>query len=344
MTTIRENTLIEQLVREMPRSSKQIGGLQQSDAELIRLPGSDTILAVTTDSIAEEIEIGLYRDPHLIGWMAVVVNASDLAAVGAEPFGILLNETLPHNYSPENRSRLQEGIRDACVACNLPVFGGDTNASSHLQVGATALGLVRSGQPMTRIGCRPGDWLFASDQLGMGSVHAIAAFQGLNGHAGSVPAYMPAPRLKEGQLLRPYASACMDTSDGALAALDQLSRLNDVGFDLTLTEAIHPAANALAAELGIPAWMMLAGLHGEFELLFTIPQEAADPFVHHAGSVGWQPRPIGRVVDQAGVRVDDRGERILLDTGSIRNLFDEPSPDIRTIILQLKSMEEPCTQ
>jgi len=90
---VRENALVESLVRALPRSSLQRNGVGESDAELVRLPGSDLLLAITNDAIVEEIEIGLYRDPYLIGWVTVVASASDLAAVGADPVGILLSQT-----------------------------------------------------------------------------------------------------------------------------------------------------------------------------------------------------------------------------------------------------------
>lgn len=344
MTTILENAMIEALVTGMPRSTRQVGNLQESDAELIRMPGTDTVLAITTDSIAEEIEIGLYSDPYVIGWMAVIVNASDLAAVGASPLGILLNETLPEGLSAEDRSRLQRGIRDACDACELPVFGGDTNTARHFQVGATAVGYVDGGSPMTRVGCKPGDYLFASGPLGLGSCFALAQLDGSVIPPSIEIDYRPEPRLREGQVVRAFATACMDTSDGALAALDQLMRLNSVGFEVKVSGALHPATEQLTGLLGLPAWMMLAGLHGEFELLFTVPHENVEGLFGRARSDGWEPLWLGRVVSDAGVWVEEADRRSALDTGRIRNLFAEPFEDVHTCILRLKTMEEPCTQ
>ena len=102
-----ENAYIERLVRELPRSPLQLNRLQEADAELIRLPGTTAVVALKTDAIVEEIETGLYADPWLLGWMAVTVNASDLAAVGAEPVGVLLNETLAPDAEGEKPRRLR---------------------------------------------------------------------------------------------------------------------------------------------------------------------------------------------------------------------------------------------
>ncbi len=74
MNEIRENALIEGLVKGFPRSPLQQNRPHQADAELVHLPGTDALLALTTDSVVEEVESGLYTDPYLIGWMTVVVN------------------------------------------------------------------------------------------------------------------------------------------------------------------------------------------------------------------------------------------------------------------------------
>ena len=156
--------------------------------------------------------------------------------------------------------------------------------------------------------------------------------------------YRPAPRLREGRLLRSFASACMDTSDGALAAVDQLERLNDVGFVLELSEAVHPAAAQMADLLRLPPWMMLAGLHGEFELLFTVSPDVDEGLLYGAECDGWRPVYVGHVVAEPGVWVVEEGRSSALDTGGIRNLFAEPPRDVREIIAQLKTMVKPCTQ
>jgi len=63
-----ENNLINSLITNFPRSEHQINKVHETDAELLTL-GNRSVLAITTDSIAEEIETGLYKDPYLTGWM-----------------------------------------------------------------------------------------------------------------------------------------------------------------------------------------------------------------------------------------------------------------------------------
>lgn len=331
LNAVRENALIEALVAGFARSPSQLNGLHESDAELVRLPGTDAVLALTTDSIVEEIEAGLYADPYLIGWMTVIASASDLAAVGAEPVGLLLNETLTGRDRSDFLSGLQAGLRDACSACGLPLLGGDTNFSSRLQLSASALGIVPDGRPLTRLGCRPGDYIFSTGPFGSGSAYAFVRLSA-GRPAADVPFnYRPQPRLREGQLLRRFASCCTDTSDGLLAALDQLARLNDVGFVLEtgLETLVDDQAYRLTQAAGIPAWLALAGPHGEFELVFTLPETQVDALLAAASAQGWTPLRLGRVVQGRDVSLSQAGTLEALDTGRIRNLFEECGGDPR---------------
>lgn len=341
MDEILENSLIARLAGGFPRSPLQRNRLQETDAELLALPGSESILALTTDWVVEEIESGLYDDPYLIGWMTVIVNASDLAAVGAEPLGILINENLPRDATPDFVSRLQDGIRDASAASGLFVLGGDTNVSARLEMGGAAVGLIDGAPPLTRIGCRPGDYLLGSGAFGSGSAFAFVQFVLRKGGSQVDFSFQPKPRLKEGRLLRGFASCCMDTSDGLLATLDQLMRLNSVGFDLDCAAEtlVDPATLSLSRNARIPTWIAVAAHHGEFELVFTVPPDRLDALAPAAAAIGWEPRVIGRVVQQPQISLSVEGRGRVLDMGRIRNLFVESGDDIDAYFRGLLQMD-----
>ncbi|MBP1683766.1 MAG: hypothetical protein H6Q27_1333, partial [Ignavibacteriaceae bacterium] len=108
LNEILENKIINSLISGFERSPHQLNYPHESDAEIIQL-NDNTKLAITTDSISEEISTGLYDDPYLIGWMIVTVNMSDLAAVGASPLGILISEIIPKEFSRVKIKELQNG-------------------------------------------------------------------------------------------------------------------------------------------------------------------------------------------------------------------------------------------
>ncbi|MEW5924921.1 MAG: thiamine-phosphate kinase [Candidatus Zixiibacteriota bacterium] len=342
LNDIYENELISMLARKLPRAPHQINSLHESDAELISLPGSDIILAVTFDSIVEEIQTGLYRNPYLIGWMMVTVSASDLAAVGAKPIGIMLTETIRPESSDEFLNKLQSGIGKACEKYGLYVLGGDTNISDKMQMGATAIGIIADGRYMTRRGCNCGDLLFASGPLGIGSAFALINQLKKGRGWGKSIEFMPVARLEEGRILRNYASCCMDTSDGALVTLDQLMRLNNVGFDIEmpLERILHPKAMKAAERYSLPLWTFLAGPHGEFELIFTIPEKYLDEFIMTSKRMKWSPIKMGRVTNKPEIRIVTGDMKVVLPTGRTRNLFDDVNHDGANYITELLAIDK----
>jgi thiamine-monophosphate kinase len=320
MQHIEENALIARIATMLPRSLSQVNTLQESDAEILRLPGLDNLmLAVTTDAIVEEIESGLYANPYLLGWMTVMANLSDLAAVGAEPLGLLIAQTLPHGISGADLASIQTGIRDACLQAGTCVLGGDTNFSDRLHTTGTGIGILSDGRPLMRTPCEPDQLVFCTGLLGMGN--AFAALRILGHNACESFPYRPSARLREGRSLRSCATACMDTSDGLIPTLDQLGRLNRCGFLLTKPpeELIAPAALQVAHATGITPWMLLAAPHGEFELVFTVHRNRLTDLQYSAQQAGWTPLQIGIVTREKGITLQNRGTLSEADLASIRN-------------------------
>jgi thiamine-monophosphate kinase len=335
---ILENQMVEQLARAFRRSPEQVNRLNESDAEIIRLWNSATKLAITTDSIVEEIASGLYDDPYMIGWMTAVANFSDLAAVGAAPVGLLIAETLPPDLPEGFLSDLQRGIDDACSACGSYVLGGDTNTGSVLDLTGCALGIIEGQNVISRVGCAPGDLLYSSGLLGSGNAFAISRFVSARARY----PYAPCARIREGQIIREFASASMDTSDGTLTTLDQLLRLNNIGFrlDNNWKAALAPAAVDVAARAAIPSWLLLAGQHGEFELLFTVAPEQEQGLLDRADSAHWLPIKLGTVVPQPEISLEIYGTTSRIDTARIRDASFAAHGNVGVYISELMNIDQ----
>ena len=154
------------LLSRFIRSPKQLNKVHETDAEIIELENSPYNLAITIDTISEEIKTGLYSDPYQIGWMSVMVNMSDLAAVGASPLGIVISQILPKDISDDFLSKLQNGINDACKKCGTFVLGGDTNFGDELIISGCAIGTVEKGKYLKRVGCKTGDKIYVTGKVG----------------------------------------------------------------------------------------------------------------------------------------------------------------------------------
>ena len=326
LNSILENQAINKLIESFERSPLQLNKPHESDAEIIRL-NDNTKLAITTDSISEEISTGLYDDPYMIGWMIVTVNMSDLAAVGASPLGILVSEIIPKNFSDEKVTELQKGISDACIAYNTFILGGDTNEGERLVLTGTAIGIIKNGKPLTRIGCKTDDILFSSGKLGSGNAYAISK---LISQTNSLSNYQPLARTNYSNVINKYASCCMDTSDGFISTVDQLTRLNNVGFEIgsDWLNAFDDTALKYVNNLNIPAWLLLAGQHGEFELIFTIPKDSKAAFLEESLNSGFEPVELGKVIPEKEVKINIYGNLTPINTTMIRNLPVEANGDI----------------
>ncbi|MBI3112653.1 MAG: thiamine-monophosphate kinase [Ignavibacteriales bacterium] len=320
MLDILENQILSRRTELYRRSPFQLNSHQHADAELLNIGGVQ--LAVTADTLVEEIHSGLYADPFLIGWMTVMVSMSDLAAVGAEPLGILISETLPHHLEEDQVAKVHQGIEMACEACATYVLGGDTNSGLEWSMTGAAIGIVRGQRKLQRIGARAGDILYVTGSLGRGN--AFAAEQLLVGHdkVASAMSFRATAKLREGRLFALFASSCMDTSDGLFATLDQLMRLNEIGFlfDQNWTALLDRESCDAARQLAIEDWMLLAGWHGEYELVFTIPASEETDFLHAVEESHVSVFRLGRVIKEAKIVLPLYGANQEFPTGNVRNL------------------------
>ena len=331
MHAVLENSLLSRWAKLLPRAPGQLGRVHEADCELVPL-GDGRLLALTVDAVDEELE-GLYRSPTTAGRIAATASLSDLAAVGAEPLGLLLSVSLPAGDANDVQALVAEGVAEACAAAGTFVLGGDTSAAASLRIACVGVGIVPASGVLRRVGLRPGDRLFASGPLGTGAALAGVKLLGIEGATIDEASFRPPCRIAHGRALRGIASACIDTSDGLFAAVDQLARINRVAIhlDRQLGALLAPSAEEVRRALGIGAFPLLASAHGEFELVFGVPPERLDALAAAARALDWRPIPLGDVTEGEGLRVG----RAPVDGAKVRNLYAESGGDVRRYVAAL---------
>ena len=334
---ILENLMIERITKNFLKAPHKLNKIHEADAELIDMGGgSENYLAITTDALVEEISSGLYDDPYLEGWMLAMVNFSDLAAVGAEALGLLISVSYPSTLNEVFMAKLTEGISDACQRLNTFVLGGDTNQGKELFLSGSAVGLVPKKSTITRIGAKPGDKLYLTGPAGLGN---IFAFLRLSKQDLKLPElfYQPVAKMKEGKIVRRFAGCCMDTSDGVMHTVDTLMRLNHHQFVLNdnWDQVLHPIAFEVCRAQNLPPWLVLAAVHGEFELCFTISPHNEKNFLQEASKTGWTPILIGEIIEGEGVSIRTEKRLIPINTSLIRNLSEMAGSDPKSYIYKL---------
>lgn len=275
-----ERTLpeIESLTRWLgtpPRHPGQTHGLNESDSEVVKVAG-DRYLATTVDTLTEELQSGLYQDPYTQGWVAAMASLSDLAAVGAEPVGMLLSASFgPTHRDAVSKARLAEGFSDALRACSTHWLGGDQSSASSTSLTGVALGQLDS-PPLSRLGLQPGQLLLITRPWGMAAALGMRFVLGDAPEAFPESEFRPRARIEEGLWLRKHLpqAPCMDTSDGVFSTLATLSALHpEVAFELQWNpEHFVPQARAYLESKRLPLWSAWLAEHGDYELVFGIPE------------------------------------------------------------------------
>jgi thiamine-monophosphate kinase len=234
------------------------------------LPMGRRFLLVTTDVINERTHIPTGARPEQVGWYATAVNFSDIAAMGGEPIGFLAALTLPRKLDSSYVEDLARGM-DACVReYGAAVIGGDTKEGPEISICGVAIGRTRGRRVLRRRGCRPGDLLGITGQLGKAG-WALANLRKKGKAEEAIEVLMrPRPRVREGLILASSAAvtSCMDISDGLASSLGQLAEVNGVSFEVEY-EAIPstPLLKEMTAEERRESLLFQGG---DFELLFTV--------------------------------------------------------------------------
>lgn len=344
MQQIAENAIIDSWARHFARAPHQVNRSHQADAELVEIAGDlHRYLAITIDTIAEEILLGFYRDPYTMGWVTVMATVSDLAAVGADPVGLVISTSLEPTRDQAFTDAVARGMQDACQKLGIHILGGDVNTTPTISLTGCAFGLVDKDRVMMRTGCKEGDSVFITGPAGSGNALAAARLAGLPDEVFPEKLYRPIARLKEGQTIREYASSCMDTSDGLFSALDQLMRINGLGFEIECDweRIIDPQALKLCKATDTPAWAMAAGLHGEFELVFTVPESKLNSFNNAASSQGFAPIRLGIVKASPTLTLAfPSSRRVDIDMVPLRNLFYAVEGNMAQYLEQFRAIGE----
>ena len=226
--------------------------------------GSETLI-LTHDMMVEGVHWLPGQDPADVAWKLVATNLSDLAAMGAEPIGVLLGYSLGGNDL-----RFIEGLREALLAFDVPLLGGDTVGGGAVQVHAmTALGRATHRPVPSRSGAQVGDGVWLTGTVGGAMLGFDAVRSGLDDPANRQAFCRPLPLLAEGRALAPQVTAMMDVSDGLLLDASRLGEAS--GVTLALDSGAIPLAEGVT-QAGRGDEALRWG--DDYQLLFTLPPGA----------------------------------------------------------------------
>lgn len=270
------------------------------DAAVIAIDDGAECLVLTTDPCPTPalcMVDGCARDLWHYGWMTVVINLSDLAAMGASPIALVVSTVMPERLKKEEYDRFLEGMREAGKRWDCPILGGNIKDGPSFTATGAALGRVPRANVLRRDGAQPGDCVVVIGEMGLfwaALLHYRHPSTSLSpDDCARVEAALqrPEPRIREGRAAArsEAVTACIDSSDGIGVCLAEIARCSSltraasgqtgVGMVLDLERLQpSPSVEAMANASGIaPSLLMLSW--GGWELVCTVNPLKYDRFI-----------------------------------------------------------------
>jgi thiamine-monophosphate kinase len=275
-------------------------------------------LVVSTDMLLGGRHFFADAQPYAVGWKALAVNLSDMAAMGAVPRWTTLSLALP-SADEVWLQAFARGFLDLAGRYDVDLIGGDTTRGP-LNICVQIMGEAPAGKALRRSGARPGDEVWVSGTLG-DAAFALAHHRGETQLAAqdrdAVLARLncPQPRVALGQALIERASSAIDVSDGLVADLGHIVQRSSV--KAVIEWACVPLSDALrrASDSALVQRCALAG-GDDYELCFTAAPARREALADTGVRLGVPVTRIGRIEPGSGVAVlDAAGAQLEIERG-----------------------------
>jgi len=233
-----------------------------------------SIQLATTDSLIQDTHFNLnITGWEELGWKAIAVNLSDIAAMGGTPRYALVSLALPGELETDCVSSLYQGMVQIANQFGIAIAGGNIASASKVTITITVLGSLEDKSALTRSAAIPGNQIAVTGYLGLSAAGLQMLKQKLNFDAETSrllrQAHLqPIPRIKEGQiLLHQGVRAAIDISDGLIADLTHICKASRVSA--RIKESLVPVHPVAQANFKTDCQQLALTGGEDYELLFT---------------------------------------------------------------------------
>ena len=281
------------------------------DAALLD-PDPDSCLVVSTDTLVSGVHFFPDAAPTDIGYKALAVNLSDMAAMAALPRWFTLALTLSEaQMAHEWLDGFARGLGQAAGEYNVSLVGGDL-CKGPPAVTIQVIGECPKGQEIRRNGANAGDRIYVSGELGSAAFALEMLKSGRTPHPDCHSRLLrPDPRVELGISLRGIASAMIDISDGLLADLGHLLNASSVGARVDI-DAIPYHERLDADSDPTQKWRCILSGGDDYELCFTVPPAKLQE-LERLGALVYR---IGEITAEQGLRCIRKDGTVFIPDGS----------------------------
>ena len=300
-----EHDILTRFLRPLAADFPPARGLLD-DTAVVR---SREALAISTDTLVEGVHFPSGTlSAEQVARRALRVNLSDLAASGATPLCYLLSLQLPPTTDTDWMAAFAAGLRQDQEQFGLHLAGGDTvRTPGPLAVSLTVMGRVARGEALPRAEARTGDALLVTGTIGDAHIGRLQLEGRLPADAGAEALaerfLLPTPRLEVGRKLAALAHAAIDISDGLTADIRNLCIAAGKGARIRLAEVPLSEGACSVVNGGHLTLEELASGGDDYELLFSVPQQAVREAIETAAESAVTLTAVGEVTDGGEVTV-----------------------------------------
>lgn len=273
LSALTEDELISRITESLDPSGPISG--PGDDAAVIEI--DQRPLLFCTDMLVEGIHFDLeISTPRDVGWKALAVNVSDVAAMGGRPRSAVISIAAPPGTRLDFFDDLYAGLKECASTYGVEISGGDLSSGGQFVINVALIGQLDPGvAPMLRSGARVGDLIYVTGRLGEAALGlSLATRTASPDHPWVSRHRRPTPRIVEGVAAASAgATAAIDISDGFLRDLGRLCHSSHLGAEIDLDAVPEPALlPSEAAETLDAGTIRNAALSGgdDYELCFTI--------------------------------------------------------------------------
>lgn len=293
------------LIRQYFTRASHHTDLGVGDDAALFTPAPGMQVATACDMLLEGTHFLPGTDPEDLGWKAMAVNVSDMAAMGAAPRWALLSIALPQ-INEAWAEAFSRGLFACADTYGVALIGGDTTRGP-LNLCVTIFGEVPTGTAITRAGASPDDEIWVTGQPGRAALglahlqHRIALTEA--GARECIAALQcPQPRSAAGIALRGLASAMLDVSDGLAGDLGHILEHSDCGAELDATALPLASLRAFGASDAEARHSLLSG-GDDYELLFTAAPASHERIAALSRELALPMTCVGRIIAEPGLTI-----------------------------------------
>lgn len=269
--------LIDRIQKRFPPPASTVLGIGDDAAAI--LPSKKQHLLLTTDTLIEEVHFNpAFSTFQEVGYKSVMVNVSDIAAMGGTPRYILISLGLTGRQTVEAIDQLYKGIERASRETGLDLIGGNIAFSTGpFFISPTVVGEIPKKEMVTRAGAGEGDHLYVTGTLGDAAAGLALLKKGIDTKpfARLVRRYRaPKARWREGRLLAKarIPSAMIDLSDGLSSDLGHLMERSRLGAEIDAARIpLSAPLRRAALQIGVDSIEYALNGGEDYELLFSVP-------------------------------------------------------------------------